>query len=161
MFWFPGFIHSRRWWGSCGGNPRWAKAYAAAACGPMVEMSASDGEFGGGSPFGVRRPLRFLAWKLGLDDKQVAEVAKLLADIKTERAQAEVDARRAAAMLADLAATADFDQAKAKEVADLRVRSAERIRDELVKMLARLHAILDTEQRERLAYLIRTGALQF
>ena len=72
-----------------------------------------------------------------------------------------MDARRAASMLADLAATADFDQAKAKEVADLRVRSAERIRDELVKMLARLHAILDAEQRERLAYLIRTGALQF
>jgi Spy/CpxP family protein refolding chaperone len=160
MFWFPGFIHSRRWWGSsCGRDPRWAKAYAAAACGPTVEMSASGGEFGGPS-FGVRRPLRFLAWKLGLDEKQVAEVAKLLADIKTERAQAEVDARRAAAMLADLAATADFDQAKAKEVADLRVRSAERIRDELVKMLARLHAILDAEQRERLAYLIRTGTLQ-
>lgn len=159
MFWFPGFIHSRRWWASCGGDPRWAKAYAAAACGPTVEMSASGGEFGSG-PFGVRRPLRFLAWKLGLDEKQVAEVAKLLADIKTERAQADVDARRASAMLADLAATADFDQGKAKEIADLRVRSAERIRDELVKMLARLHAILDAEQRERLAYLIRTGTLQ-
>ena len=161
MFWFPGLIHSRRWWRASCGDPRWAKAYAAAACGPTFEMSSSDGEFGGGPSFGVRRPLRFLAWKLGLEDKQVAELAKLLADIKTERAQAEVDARRAAAMLADLAASADFDQAKAKEVADLRVRSAERIRDELVKMLARLHAILDAEQRERLAYLIRTGALQF
>ena len=159
MFFFPGFIHSRRWHGGFCGEPRWARSYAAAVCGPAAEMSAS-GELGGGASFGVRRPLRFLAWKLGLDEKQVAEVAKALADIKTERAQAEVDARRAAAMLADLAATADFDQAKAKEVADLRVRSAERIRDELVKTLARLHAILDAGQRERLAYLIRTGALQ-
>ena len=48
----------------------------------------------------------------------------------------------------------------AKEAADLKVRSAERIRDALVQMLARLHAILAPEQREKLAYLIRTGTLQ-
>lgn len=159
MFFFPGFIHSRRWHGGYCGEPRWARAYAAAVCGPTAEMSAS-GELGGGASFGVRRPLRFLAWKLGLDEKQVAEVAKALADIKTERAQAEVDARRAAAMLADLAAAADFDQARAKEAADLKVRSAERVRDALVQMLARLHTILNPEQREKLAYLIRTGTLQ-
>jgi Spy/CpxP family protein refolding chaperone len=123
-------------------------------------MSMPGGEFGGGGSFGVRRPLRFLAWKLGLDEKQVAEVAKVLSDIKMERAQGEVDARRAAAMLADLAAAAEFDQAKAKEAADLKVRSAERVRDALVQMLGKLHGILSAEQRERLAYLIRTGALQ-
>ena len=157
---FPGFFYSRRWWGgaSCG-DPRWARAYASAGCGPTT-MSASDGEFGGGASFGVRRPLRFLAWKLDLDEKQVAELAKVLADIKTERAQAEVDARRAAAMLADLAAAAEFDQAKAKEAADLKVRSAEHVRDALVQTLARLHTILAPEQREKLAYLIRTGTLQ-
>ena len=160
MFFFPGFIHSRRWHGGSCGEPRWARAYAAAACAPAFEMSASGGELGGGGSFGVRRPLRFLAWKLGLDEKQVAEVAKVLADIKTERAQAEVDARRAAATLADLAAAAEFDQARAKEAADLKVRSAERVRDALVQTLARLHAILAPEQREKLAYLIRTGALQ-
>jgi len=153
MFLIPGLIG--RWRAASCGSPRWATA-----CGPTIEMSASDGDFGGGASFGVRRPLRFLAWKLGLDEKQVAEVAKVLADIKTERAQADVDVRRAAAMLADLAAAAEFDQAKAKEAADLKVRAAERIRDELVKTLARLHAVLNPEQRERLAYLIRTGALQ-
>src|SRR5262245_40313250 len=123
MFFLPGLFYSRR--------------HASAGCAPAYEMSASDGEFGGGS-FGVRRPLRFLAFKLGLDDRQVAEVAKVLADIKTERAQAEVDGRRAAAMLADLAAAAEFDQARAKEAADLKVRSAERVRDALVTMLSRL-----------------------
>src|SRR5690349_10257943 len=125
MFFFPGFIHSRRWAGASCGHGRWA---------PAFEMSGSA-EFGGGGSFGVRRPLRFLAWKLELDEKQVAEVAKVLADIKTERAQGEVDARRAAALLADLAAAAEFDQAKAKEAANLKVRSAERVRDELVQML--------------------------
>jgi Spy/CpxP family protein refolding chaperone len=123
-------------------------------------MSMSGGESGGGSSFGVRRPLRFLAWKLELEEKQVAELARILAEMKTERAQAEVDARRAAAVLADLAAAAEFDQAKAKEAADLKVRSAERVRDALVQTLARLHAILTPEQREKLAYLIRTGTLQ-
>ena len=151
MFYLPFF---RRW--RCTG-PRWAYA---AGCGPNFEMSMPGGEFGGGASFGVRRPLRFLAWKLELDEKQVAEVAKVLADMKTERAQADVDARRAAAMLADLAAAAEFDQAKAKEAGDLKVRSAERIRDALVKTLARVHAVLQPEQRERLAYLIRTGTLQ-
>src|SRR5215813_5965623 len=125
MFFFPLF---RRWRGACCAEPRWAGAYVAAGCGPRIEMSM-PGEFGGGASFGVRRPLRFLAWKLELDEKQVA---KVLADMKTERAQAEVDARRAAAMLADLAAAAEFDQAKAKEAADLKVRSAERVRDALV-----------------------------
>jgi Spy/CpxP family protein refolding chaperone len=156
MFFIPFF---RRWRGACC-EPRWAGAYVGGGCGPRIEMSMPGGEFGAGASFGVRRPLRFLAWKLELDEKQVAEVAKVLADIKTERAQAEVDARRAAAMLADLAAAAQFDQAKAKEAADLKVRSAERVRDALVQTLARLHAILAPEQRERLAYLIRTGALQ-
>lgn len=150
MFFFPGFIHSRRWAGASCGQGRWV---------PAFEM-ASSGEFGGGGSFGVRRPLRFLAWKLELDEKQVAEVAKVLADIKTERAQGDVDARRAAALLADLAAAAEFDEAKAKEAANLKVRSAERVRDELVQMLSRLHAILSPEQREKLAYLIRTGTLQ-
>ena len=159
MFFFPGFIYSRRWRGASCGDSRWARAYAAGACGPAVEMNMSGGDSGGAS-FGVRRPLRFLAWKLELEEKQMAELAKILADMKTERAQAEVDARRAAAMLADLAAAPEFDQAKAREAADLKVRSAERIRDALVATLARLHAILTPEQREKLAYLIRTGTLQ-
>ena len=63
-------------------------------------------------------------------------------------------------MLADLAAAADFDQAKAKQVADLKVQSAQRVQDALVNTLSRLHAILSPEQREKLAYLIRTGTLQ-
>lgn len=144
---FPGFIYSRRW--------------RCAPCGPSVEEGASSVMFTSGASFGVRRPLRFLTWKLDLDEKQTAELAGVLADMKTERAQAEVDVQRAAGMLADLAAAAAFDEAKAKAAADLRVRSAERIRDALVKMLARLHAILNPDQRERLAYLIRTGTLQF
>ena len=67
--------------------------------------------FGGGG-FGVRRPLRFLAYKLGLDEKQVAELARLLDEVKTERAQAEVDDRRTLSEFADALAVRDTELAR-------------------------------------------------
>jgi hypothetical protein len=117
-----------------------------------------DDDFGGGA-FGVRRPLRFLAWKLELEEPQVAELAKILDELKTERAYAAVDNRRSTSAFADSLGKDAFDEAKAKEGAELRVKSAERLRDAVVKALGRIHAVLDGEQRERLAYLIRTGAI--
>ena len=47
-----------------------------------------EGQPGFGSGWGVRRPLRFLAHKLGLDQKQIAELARILDELKIERAQA-------------------------------------------------------------------------
>ncbi len=71
------------------------------------------GDFGdggdGGGGFGVRRPLRFLAYKLGLDERQVTELARVLNELKLERAQAEVDRRRTVASLADAVAGEAFD----------------------------------------------------
>jgi Spy/CpxP family protein refolding chaperone len=130
--------------------------------GDWSERHAAPGEFGdfGAGAFGVRRPLRFLAYKLHLDEDQVAELARILNVLKTERAQAEVDARRAMAGLADAVAGATFDPQAAGDAATVRVRSAERLRDAVLKALADLHALLDPDQRARLAYLIRTGTLQ-
>ena len=116
------------------------------------------GDFGGG-PFGVRRPLRFLAYKLDLDERQVAALAAVLDELKTERAQAEVDRRRTLTAFADAVGGATFDDAKAGQAAALRVASAERLRDAVTGALKRIHALLDDDQRGRLAYLIRTGAL--
>jgi aspartate-semialdehyde dehydrogenase len=42
---------------------------------------------------------------------------------------------------------------------DLRVKSAERLRDAVIKALQAIHAILNAEQRTRLAYLLRSGTL--
>jgi hypothetical protein len=117
------------------------------------------GELGAGA-FGIRRPLRFLAYKLGLDERQVGELARILDDLKTERAQAEVDGRRATAAFADAISGERFDSERASGGGTIRVTTAEHLRDAVTKALERLHALLEPEQRERLAYLIRTGTLQ-
>jgi Spy/CpxP family protein refolding chaperone len=116
-----------------------------------------DEPFGGG--FGVRRPLRFLAHKLDLDERQIGELARILDELKTERAQAEVDRRRTLSAFADSVSGNAFDDAKANEGGELRVKSAERLREAVLKALRQIHAILNADQRVRLAYLIRTGTL--
>jgi hypothetical protein len=115
-------------------------------------------DFGAGS-FGVRRPLRFLSFKLELDEPQTTELAAILSTLKTERAQAAVDHRRTTAALADAVAGESFDEAKAKEAAELRVKSTERVEAAVAAALGRIHALLRSDQRARLAYLLRTGAL--
>jgi hypothetical protein len=103
--------------------------------------------------------LRFLVHKLGLDERQITELAKILNELKMERAQAEVDRHRTVAAFADALAGEAFDAAKAGEGGTLRVQSAERLRDAVLKALREIHAILNADQRARLAYLIRTGTL--
>jgi len=118
----------------------------------------ADDPFGGGS-FGVRRPLRFLAHKLELEESQVTELARILNDLKTERAQAAVDDRRTTSVFADAIAEGTWDEAKARTAAETRVKSAQELREAVVKALGRIHAVLQPDQREKLAYLIRTGTL--
>jgi Spy/CpxP family protein refolding chaperone len=125
--------------------------------GPGGTGGAGD-EFGGGH-FGVRRPLRFLAYKLDLDERQVTEFAAILDELKTERAQAAVDHRRSTSALADAVAADSFDAAKAKQATDDRVKSAERVQNAVARAVGRIHALLQPEQRAKLAYLLRTGAL--
>jgi Spy/CpxP family protein refolding chaperone len=114
--------------------------------------------FGGGA-FGVRRPLRFLAWKLGLREEQIAKLATILNELKTERAQHEVDDRRSVTLLADAMSAETFDASHADEAARLRNQSAQRLHAEVAKAAGRIHGMLDPDQRERFAYLLRTGAL--
>ena len=145
--------------------PRYA--YAGAGCGPagfaMHRREGGDGfaEEGGfsGGPFGVRRPLRVLAYKLGLDERQTEQLAAILDELKTERAQAAVDHRRMTAAMADLFGAGAFDAAKAVEAARSRVAAAGRLADLQAKALQRVHALLDEEQRKTFAYLLRTGVL--
>ena len=132
----PGFVHSSREWESEGG-----------------EMFSSP------ESFGVRRPLRFMAHKLDLEDKQIEQLARILDELKTERAQAAVDDRRTLSDFADAIAGESFDATKASAGADRRVDSSKKLRDAVVRALQQTHALLNPEQRAKLAYLMRSGVL--
>ena len=118
-----------------------------------------DEGFGPGGGFGVRRPLRFLAHKLDLDEKQVMLLARILDEVKTERAQGAVDDRRTLADFADALSAEAFDGAKAAAASQRRVESTQRLQTTLVRSLEQIHALLDPDQRARLAHLIRAGIL--
>ena len=166
---YPGLIF---WWNKThrlhGGAPQGASGGCGAFAGrpgftgrpqPQWEAGADGcGDSIGGS-FGVRRPLRFLAYKLQLSDSQVAEFARILNELKTERAQSDVDDRRALAGLADAVSGGTFEEARATQAAAQRIASTQRLQDVVVKALGRIHALLNPEQRANLAYLIRTGTL--
>jgi Spy/CpxP family protein refolding chaperone len=152
-----GFPHSEArtfFVGACGPEDRWGGRGFSIEFGE--ENDPSGASFGA---FGVRRPLRFLAHKLGLDEDQIRQVAQILDELKTERAQAAVDSRRTLTAFADAVAGESFDEAKAASGAALRVDGAERLKTVVLGALRRIHALLRPEQREHLAYLIRTGRL--
>ncbi len=117
------------------------------------------GEGFDGGPFSTRRPLRFLAHKLDLDEKQFKDLARILDELKTERAQAAVDDRRTLSDYADAMTGESFDAAKAGTGATRRAESSTRVNVALVKALQQIHALLNPEQREKFAYLVRTGFL--
>ena len=108
-------------------------------------------------PMGIRRPMRFLAHKLDLSEEQAASVAALLDDLKTERAQADVDRRRARKLMAEAMAAAAFDADRARRAADQRVASVQRVQSAVVEATQALHGLLEPAQREKLPLLIRTG----
>src|SRR6266550_4137964 len=72
--------HHGTYWTGCGPDARAAWEEAA----PWV--AAASGLFFGAAAFGVRRPLRFLAFQLGLDEAQTRELARILDELKTVRA---------------------------------------------------------------------------
>src|SRR6266704_3159080 len=119
--------HHGTYWTGCGPHARAAWEEAA----PWV--AAASGLFFGAAAFGVRRPLRFLAFQLGLEEAQTRELARILDELKTERAQASVDHRRMSAALADLLAEDSFDATRAAEAGRARVESAERMRQATVR----------------------------
>lgn len=107
----------------------------------------------------MRRPLRFLAHKLELSEEQVGKLAAILNTLKTERAQSDVDYRRRTAALADAFEGSSFDEAKVDAASLEQARSAERLRASVKLALSQMHALLDEEQRKKLAYLLRANVL--
>ncbi len=143
---------------------RWWFAHGRSCGPPFMHGGRGSGMHGGGGDdggsFGVRRPLRYLAYRLSLDERQTGEIARILDELRTERAQVAVDERRTVTGFADVLEAETLDTAKLEDAAAMRVRSADRLKDAVVKALGRIHALLDPEQRKKFAFLIRTGAVQ-
>ncbi|MEE9280182.1 MAG: Spy/CpxP family protein refolding chaperone [Myxococcota bacterium] len=150
----------------------WGPAFAFATCGsdfdlkgPRVSFSASrpppgDNLFGGGG-LGVRRPLRFLTWRLDLSREQVAQAARVIERLKIEREQANVDLRRAAAEMADAVEAASFDRTRMDAAHQRRIDAARSVQDAVGGALEEFHGFLDEEQRETFAALIRSREITF
>src|SRR6516162_539624 len=117
---FWAWRHARRAFAKCGDFEGWP------GCAPGAHSWEGRGEHGEGgfSGLGVRRPLRFLVHKLDLEEGQVTELARILNELKTERAQAEVDRQRTLSAFADAISGDVFDATKANEAGDLRVKTA-------------------------------------
>ena len=100
-----------------------------------------------------------MAYKLELSSDQVSELAAILNDLKTERAQAAVDDRRRLNAISEAIEGDSLDAAKLSNASTLDAESADRVRKAVQRALERTHALLNPEQRKKLAYLLRTGVL--
>ena len=152
---------------------KWAYAHAGGPCGSHSHHGEHRGHHGhhghhdhwsesrgqGWGPFGVRRPLRFLARQLDLSEEQAAELAAILDTLKTQRAQARVDHKKAIGKIADAMSGAQFDADAVKQATEARAASAAEVETAVATALQRTHALLDPEQRKRLAYLLRTDGI--
>jgi hypothetical protein len=161
--------HSRRHGGCWGfehrdeGEPRGAEHREEGeprGAGFYFSVGRDDDGFGS-SGLGVRRPLRFLTWKLDLTGDQVAAIARILERLKIERAQAEVEQRRSASAIADAMAAETFDATAASVATEHRATSARNVQAAVASALGDLHATLEADQRRKLAMLIRTRAITF
>ena len=119
--------------------------------------SRGHGPRSAGRGLGMRRPLRFLAERLELDEHQMAELSKVLENLRLEREQADLDRRKAQAKIADLLEGDSLDEAALTEAAAGRVQAAERERNAAIVAVQRLHALLQPVQRTKLATLVRGG----
>jgi hypothetical protein len=164
-------VHHRHWhWRSrfdpsyaygcaASGSRRWAEE-AARHAQRWAHRRFEEEELFGSTGLGVRRPLRFLSWKLDLDDEQTAKLARILERLKLERAQAALDLRRGASDLADALEASEVPRDKLGAAGELRVAAARRIEAAVAAAIAELHAMLEPDQRSLLAELIRTGAIR-
>lgn len=144
------------WWAFAPAGARWHTGGPSTMGGQRPSGQCS---WNHGPTFGVRRPLRYLAFKLDLSEEQTRDLADVLNRLKTARGQSQLDWERSVADAADAFAPAGFDEAKAKDALARRTRSSEVLNDELIAALKRIHALLHEDQRREFAFLLRSGGL--
>lgn len=138
----------------------WRYAYAADHCStPKRYHSFRHWRGGGGAGFGVRRPLRYLAHRLDLDDSQTRRMASVLNQLKTEREQAQLDEKRSVSALADLMAEGTPTIDEVKQVLESRLSSTEQLNHETAKAVVAISDFLDQDQKEEFINLMLTGSI--
>ena len=145
------FHHCHRW------PSRYAYAYAGR--GPNSHNSRYESRRHRGThgaAFGVRRPLRYLAYHLDLDDGQVRRIAAIMDRLKTEREQAKLDEARTVTKLASLVTNPEAGVDMFKDALAPRVESAERLQLAIARAVQDIVVELDAEQREDFAYLLNS-----
>ena len=113
----------------------------------------------GSGGFGVRRPLRFLAHRLELDEHQVRRLAVVLDRLKGEREQARLDEERALQRAAELLLDGELPpKASVDDAFAGRRAGQERLEAEVSQALIHIAELLDPDQRREFAYLLSTRA---
>ena len=136
----------------------WAFAYAA----HHVNKTHYESRWhhrGGRGYFGVRRPLRYLAHQLDLDDSQTRKMASILNQLKTEREQAELDEKRTVAGMANLLADGTPSLNEMREALSGRVKSAQHLQEETAKAVVAIVNLLDDDQRGEFITVLLTGSV--
>ena len=140
----------------------WRYAYANHHSSKSFHESRWHKNSGGGPRnFGVRRPLRYLTWRLDLDESQTRRMARVLNQLKTEHEQAAVDEKRTVAALAKSMESGTPTLDEAREALSGRVQTAEKLREETAKAIVAISDFLDEDQREEFINLILTGSVSF
>jgi len=114
---------------------------------------------GGARGFGVRRPLRYLTHHLELDESQVRRMATVLNSLKTEREQVELDEKRTVAAMATLLESGTPTLDEVRDVLDVRVKSAEQLKEETAKSVVAISDFLDEDQRQEFIKLLLTNSV--
>jgi len=113
-----------------------------------------------GGSFGARRPLRYLSYRLDLDERQQRQVAAILERVKVEREQAKLDEKKTVSDLASVVTGETVSVDGFQQALAPRVDSARNLQTALAKALQELVDLLDTDQREEFAHLMRSGAFR-
>ncbi len=151
------FHHCNRW------SRRYGYAYAVASSGERPRRHSGlsgyhsrrhGGRHHSSGSFGVRRPLRYLAYHLDLDDGQVRRIAAIMDRLKLEREQAGLDEARTVTKVASLVTNPDVSVDMLKDALAPRVASAEQLQLATARALQDIIVELDAEQREDFAYLL-------
>ena len=142
---------------------RWSRRYAYAAAHAHKRAESKQPFFESRqhrhSSFGVRRPLRYLSYQLDLDEQQRRHIAAALDRLKIEREQGKLDRKKTVSVLAELVTRDDVSVDELRRALAPRVESTENLQIVIATAVQEIARVLDPDQREEFAHLLRSGVL--